>query len=136
MIKPVATSPARAAVLGAAGAQVGAPYRYDGADRHGFDASGLVFFSYAEAGFAIPSDAQGQLRATTAIPFYDVKPADLLFYRLNPVQSGSDDGLHVGLYVGNGQMLHAPLNRDEVVLETVDNPYWLQRFINAGKILP
>lgn len=136
LIKPEATSSARSSVLSLAGAQVGVPYRFDGADRHGFDSSGLIYFSYTQAGFKIPRDIEGQLRAAKVIPFYEVKPADLLFYRLAPGQSGTQDGLHVGLYVGEGQMVHAPLNRDQVVLESIDSPYWLQRFVHAARLLP
>lgn len=136
LIKPLASSPARAAVVSAAGAQVGAPYKYDGDNRRGFDASGLVFFSYTTAGFGVPSDVHGQLRVGHMLTFHEAKPADLLFYRLSPKQAGNADGLHVGIYVGNGEMVHAQRDRDEVVLETVDTPYWLQRFITAVKILP
>ena len=129
-------SDARSAVVSVAGAQVKAPYKYGGADHYGFDASGLVYFSYKQSNFEIPRDAEGQLRAAQAIPFYEVKPADLLFYRLTEKQSGTADGLHVGIYVGSGQMVHAPLGRDKVVLESIDTPYWLQRLVVAAKILP
>lgn len=136
LLKQQATTPARAAVISAAGSQVGAPYKYGGASRRGFDASGLVFFSYKTAGFSIPRDIKGQLRVGHMVTFAQAEPGDLLFYRLSPKQSGTPDGLHVGVYVGNGEMVHAPLDRDEVVRETVDNPYWLQRFITAVKLLP
>lgn len=136
LVQPPATSPARTKVMGVAGAQVGAPYKHEGADRYGFDASGLVYFSYQQAGFAIPRDVQGQLRAGEPVVFFEIRPADLLFYRLNEKQGGQASGLHVGLYVGDGRMVHAPLGRDEVVLETVDNPYWMQRLVSAVKLLP
>lgn len=136
LLNPQASTPARAAVVSAAGAQVGVPYMYGGVSRRGFDASGLAFFSYKTAGFRIPRDIEGQLRVGRMVTFAQAEPADLLFYRLSPKQTGTDDGLHVGVYVGNGEMVHAPLDRDEVVLETVDNPYWLQRFITAVKLLP
>lgn len=136
LVQPPTTSPARTQVVGVAGAQVGAPYKFGGADRYGFDASGLVYFSYQQAGFEIPRDARGQLRAGEPVVFFEIRPADLLFYRLNEKQAGEATGLHVGLYVGDGRMVHAPLGRDEVVLETVDNPYWMQRLVGAVKLLP
>lgn len=136
LIQPGETTGARANVVSIAGAQVGEPYKYGGADKYGFDADGLVYYSYLQANFAIPRDAEGQLRTGQPVVFFEARPADLLFYRIKPKQAGSEDGLHVGVYVGDGQMVHAPLGRDEVVLETINNPYWMQRLVGAVKILP
>ena len=135
-VRPPETTPARAEVISLAGAQVGSPYKFEGADRHGFDAAGLVYFSFNRAGFEVPRTAEGQLRAAHAISFYDARPADLLFSRLSTGQSGAERGLHVGIYMGHGEMVHAPLSRDEVVLERVDTPYWLQRLVTAARLLP
>lgn len=136
LIKPADTSPARAAVVSAAGSQVGAPYKFEGTGRTGFDAGGLVYYSYQQSGFEIPRNAQDQLRAGEAVVFFEKQPADLMFYRLGASQSGNENGLHVGIYIGNGQMVHAPLDRDKVVLETIDTPYWMQRLVGVAKLLP
>lgn len=127
------TTDARAAVVGQAVAQISAPYRYGGAQRTGFDDSGLVYFAFQEAGYEIPRAHEGQLRAGQPIRFAEARPGDLLFYHYD---DGSDYKLHTGVYLGNGQMVHASLKRDEVVNEIVDNPFWFQRLVAVIKILP
>lgn len=127
-------SPARAAVVAAASAQIGAPYRYGGNDLKGFDDAGLVHFAYAQAGFAIPRFRKGQLRAGEPIGFDAAKPGDLLFYRL--AFGSAPPRLHVGLYLGNGEMVHAVVDRDAVSLAKVDSAFWRERFETAVQILP
>lgn len=132
-----ARSEARRAVISAASAQIGAPYRYRGADRKGFDDAGLVHFAFEEAGFDLPRDREAQLRAGRPIRFAEARPGDLLFHRVERTRNGRELAiLHVGLYIGDGSMLHASLDRDEVVLETVDNAYWFQRRVAVIQVLP
>lgn len=131
-----APTPARQAVVSAAGAQVGAPYRYGGADRTGFDDSGFVYFAFKEAGFDLPREREAQLQAGQPIRFAQAQPGDLVFHRITQSRDRGKTTLHVGLYVGDGDMLHASLDRDEVVLEAVDNNYWFQRRVAVIKVLP
>lgn len=131
-----APTEARQAVVAAAGAQVGAPYRYRGAGRTGFDDSGFVYFAYNEAGFDLPREREAQLRAGQPTRFAEAQPGDLVFHRIAEARDRGKTTLHVGLYVGDGDMLHASLDRDEVVLEAVDNNYWFQRRVAVIKVLP
>lgn len=127
------TTEVRTKVVGNAVAQIGSPYRYDGADRKGFDDSGLVYFAFEEAGYKLPRQHEGQVRSGQPRQFADAEPGDLLFYRYD---DGSKNELHVGVYMGNGQMVHASLNRDEVVNDLVDVPFWFERLVAVIKILP
>lgn len=127
-------SAARAAVVGAASAQIGIPYRYDGFDRTGFDAAGLARFAYAQAGFAIPGQAPQQLRIGEPIGIDQVRPGDLLFYRLPELQEF--EPLHVGVYIGSGEMVHAIADRDEVVVESIDSAFWQDRLAAVIAVLP
>ncbi|MES1943308.1 cell wall-associated hydrolase (NlpC/P60 family) protein [Salinisphaera sp. PC39] len=132
-----APTEARGAVIAAASAQIGAPYRYGGADRKGFDDAGFVHFAFEEAGFDLPRDREAQLRAGRPIRFAEARPGDLLFHRVERTRNGRERAiLHVGLYIGDGSMLHASLDRDEVALETVDNAYWFQRRVAVIQVLP
>jgi cell wall-associated NlpC family hydrolase len=106
----VAASPALPAPpvpAGAAGAvqaaesQIGTPYVWGGSAPGGFDCSGLVMWSYAQAGIGLPRTSGAQFAATTHIPLADIQPGDLLFYG----PSGSE---HVSMYVGGGSMIEAP----------------------------
>jgi cell wall-associated NlpC family hydrolase len=66
----------------------------------GFDCSGLVQWSYAQAGISLPRTSQAQRHAGHQVPLSQARPGDLVVYR--------SDASHVGLYAGNGQVIHAP----------------------------
>lgn len=108
--------------------QIGRPYRYGGTDPDGFDCSGLVQYSYAQAGVSLPRTTGDQLKSGKQIPLSDAEPGDLLFYKLN----GS---LHVALYVGDGRAVHAPARGRQVIVAPVDIPYWQRNFITAIRVL-
>src|SRR5690606_21808991 len=77
-------APARrgAAIADLAMDMVGVPYRYGGADpREGFDCSGLVFYTYSQAGFDVPRNSQALFRATKKIPLELAAQGDLVFFQ-------------------------------------------------------
>lgn len=86
--------------------QIGVPYQYGGENpATGFDCSGLMQMAYLSAGIKIPRIAQDQFNAGPAVPVgvENLRPGDLVFFGTNPSNIG-----HVGMYVGNGQMIDAP----------------------------
>ncbi|MGO8872076.1 MAG: C40 family peptidase [Acidimicrobiales bacterium] len=86
----------------AAESQLGVPYVWGGETPGvGFDCSGLVQWSYAQAGIGLPRTSGAQYEATVHIPLADIEPGDLLFY-------GPDGSEHVAMYVGGGSMIEAP----------------------------
>ncbi|WP_328539221.1 C40 family peptidase [Streptomyces sp. NBC_00344] len=94
------TSGRAAAAVLAARSAVGRPYIWGANGPYGFDCSGLMQWSYAKAGVALPRTSQEQRGAGRRIPLSQARPGDLVVYR-------SDAG-HVGMYMGNGQVVHAP----------------------------
>ncbi|MGW0393199.1 NlpC/P60 family protein [Streptomyces sp. NPDC003042] len=94
-----ASGRALAAVL-AARAAVGRPYVWGSTGPSGFDCSGLMVWSYRQAGVALPRTSQAQRHAGRQVPLSQARPGDLVTYR--------SDASHVGMYVGNGQVVHAP----------------------------
>jgi len=120
----------RQQIIAAALGQLGRPYVYGGRDPSGFDCSGLVQYAYAEAGLAAPRDTRSQRDAGERIAFDEAQPGDLLFYRFE--HSG---GLHVGLYLGDGRMIHAPASGRQVSLVEVDAPVWKRRFLDTIRLL-
>lgn len=89
-----------AAALAAAHSAVGKPYVWGANGPSGFDCSGLIQWSYAQAGVAMPRTSQGQRHAGRQVPLAEAQPGDVVTYR--------GDASHVGMYVGNGQVIHAP----------------------------
>lgn len=79
---------------------VGRPYVWGQNGPAGFDCSGLTQWAYAQAGTSLPRTSQGQARAGRAVPPDQARPGDLVIYR--------DDASHVAMYVGGGQVVHAP----------------------------
>ncbi|MFP1623936.1 NlpC/P60 family protein [Streptomyces sp. 5K101] len=90
---------AAVAALAARGA-VGRPYVWGANGPSGFDCSGLVQWSYAQAGVGLPRTSQAQANAGRRIPLSEARPGDIVTYR--------GDASHVGMYMGNGQVVHAP----------------------------
>ncbi|MFI5802865.1 NlpC/P60 family protein [Streptomyces sp. NPDC051561] len=94
-----ASSRAAAAVLAARNA-VGKPYIWGANGPSGFDCSGLMQWSYGQAGVSLPRTSQAQRYAGQQVSLDQAQPGDLVAYR--------DDASHIGMYMGNGQVVHAP----------------------------
>ncbi|MFF7749843.1 NlpC/P60 family protein [Streptomyces sp. NPDC007971] len=96
----VATDSRASAAVAAALSALGRPYVWGASGPSGFDCSGLMQWSYARAGVQLPRTSQEQRYAGRQIPLSQARPGDLVVYR--------SDASHVGMYVGNGQVVHAP----------------------------
>ena len=95
-----APSARAATAVAAARAALGSPYIWGSNGPSGFDCSGLMQWSYAKAGVSLPRTSQAQRYAGHQVPLSQAQPGDLVTYR--------SDASHVGMYVGNGQVIHAP----------------------------
>lgn len=100
-------------------------------DPEAFDCSGLVQWSYAQAGIRLPRTAEQQFNATDRVAYDQLRPGDLVFFCCDPDQPWTRVS-HVGIYIGNGQMLDAPSPRYPVRSE----PVWLKSYIGGGRIRP
>jgi cell wall-associated NlpC family hydrolase len=83
-----------------------------------FDCSGLVQWSFAQAGVVMPRVAADQARTGPAVPVSQLQPGDLLFYRFDPTAPGYIS--HVAIYLGKGLMLQAPQPGENVEIVPVD----------------
>ncbi|MFC5832279.1 C40 family peptidase [Nonomuraea insulae] len=102
-----------AAVLAYAHAQLGKPYLWGAEGPAAFDCSGLTMRAYQAAGITIPRVAADQWRHGPPIPPGQEQPGDLAFFRME-----ADGPGHVGIVIGNGQMIHAPNRRSVVKIDT------------------
>ena len=79
--------------------QIGKPYKYGGSGPDNFDCSGLTAWAWRAGGVSLPHSSRAQYSATARVDVEDIQVGDLVFYG-NPIH-------HVGIYVGNGQMVEA-----------------------------
>ncbi|MEU6095433.1 NlpC/P60 family protein [Streptomyces sp. NPDC047079] len=101
------------AAFSAAQTRIGSPYVYGATGPTSFDCSGLTSWAYAQAGVSIPRTSQEQANIGTRIySVNDLKVGDLVFF--------FNDIHHVGLYAGNGQILHAPRTGTVVRYESMN----------------
>ena len=113
---------------------LGAHYRYGGrSPETGFDCSGLVTHVFERAwGVLLPRSAQEQ--ATVGKPvrkLHDLQAGDLVFYNTRNAPFS-----HVGIYLGDGQFIHAPRPGQRVRVEKLHSPYWKARFNGARRLAP
>ena len=112
-------SPAQLSVfLRAAVSRVGMPYVWGAAGPTAFDCSGLVQWSLAQAGVAMPRVAADQARTGPAVSVSRLQPGDLLFYHTDPTAPGYIS--HVAIYLGRGLMIQAPQPGMDVQIVPVD----------------
>lgn len=101
---------------------IGTPYRYGGADPTGFDCSGFVMYVYGKNGFQLPRSASQQFKYGSKVN--NVTPGDLVFFQttLNKIS-------HVGIYIGEGNFIHAPRTGKTVEIVSLSNSYYKKRLI-------
>jgi cell wall-associated NlpC family hydrolase len=107
---------------------VGVPYHYGGNDPRGFDCSGLVFYAYGEVGVLVPRTSREQLRASHTVDVEQGLPGDLVFFRM------SKRAWHVGIYLGDQRFVHAPSTGRAVVIQRVDDEYYLRHRIQIRRL--
>lgn len=107
----------RQKILTAALSRVGLPYVWGGAGPNDFDCSGLVQWSYRQAGVLMPRVAAEQFLTGDHIPLADAQPGDLLFWTYDPADPTYVD--HVAIYLGNGMMVVAPHTGTDVQVAPV-----------------
>lgn len=124
-----APTQAAAEAIAFARKQIGQPYVWGGDGPHegGFDCSGLTTAAYAKAGIQLPRTAHTQYHATSRVPQRELRPGDLVFYG-NPGAKIH----HVGLYIGNGQMIDAPTFGQPVGIHPIRYPG--DDFAGGGRI--
>ena len=110
---------------------VGVRYRFGGTTREtGLDCSGLMLNVFQHAGVDLPRRAADMARLGIEVDKNDLQPGDLVFFNTRR-QAYS----HVGLYVGDGQFLHAPSSGGQVRLEDMNGRYWVARYNGARRLI-
>ena len=108
----VASTAGAQAAVDTALAQLGDPYVWAAAGPNSFDCSGLTQYAYKAAGISLPHSSKTQSTMGKAVAKSDLRPGDLVFF-YSPVS-------HVGIYVGDGKMVHARTFGSPVAVTSVD----------------
>jgi cell wall-associated NlpC family hydrolase len=113
--------------VGASVALLGKGYVFGGSGPSDFDCSGLVWYAAKQAGKSIPRGMFGQYNAGSHPDQNSLKPGDIVFFQ-NTYMPGLS---HNGIYIGNGQFLHAADEQDGVTISSLSTPYWSSHWFGA-----
>lgn len=128
---PAATSAGQEAVNIAA-SFLGVPYVWGGTSPSGFDCSGLMQYVYKQLGYSINRVADAQMKNGIAVSRAELMPGDLVGFYSSP---GSGYVSHIGMYAGDGLMIHAPHTGDVVRYASIDGDYYSSRFAGGRRII-
>ncbi len=104
------------------------PYRFGGTGQNGIDCSAFVQKVFLELDIALPRSAREQYWYGEEIDPTELNSGDLLFFRTYAKYPS-----HVGIYLGDGKMVHASARSHRVVTSNIDQPYYRKRFIGAKR---
>lgn len=108
----------------------GAPYRYGGMSKRGVDCSGFVMLTFQQQfNLLLPRETYQQAQTGRRISRDDLRPGDLVFFKTG----SGENGLHVGIYNGNHQFIHASASQG-VIRSSLNNRYWRLHFWQARRI--
>lgn len=127
--KPAAVSGGQPAPVRRALGYLGTRYRYGGSGSRGFDCSGFTSYIYRQHGISLPHNSAAQYRVGKPVRRSELRPGDLVFFRTRGRRIS-----HVGIYIGNGQFVHASSARGRVRVDTLNSGYYHQRYVGARRI--
>ena len=117
-------------VTGEALQYLGTPYAWGGTTRGGVDCSGLVYAIYSPYVPELPRISYDQWGMGMPVEMTALAPGDLVFF--NTDGTGAS---HVGIYIGDGRFVHPSSSAGRVVIDTLDEPYFLAHYLGARRIL-
>ena len=129
-VLPEADAAVETAILSAADDWLGVPYRFGGTTRDGIDCSAFVRAVYESAyGVRLTRSTRTQVREGVEVPRHALRVGDLVFFRTGP------DRRHVGIYLGEGRMLHASSSKDRVLVDDFNQDYFQRTYWTARRLL-
>lgn len=109
---------------------LGVKYVYGGASPSGFDCSGLSYYVYKQFGVTLNRSSSAQTSNGYKVSKSELMPGDLVFFS----SPGSSSVGHVGIYIGNGQMVHSVKPGHSVEIDTINSGYYSTYYWGARRI--
>lgn len=124
--------PTAATIIKEAKRYLDLPYLWAGTSSWGYDCSGILYGVFRTHGIMIPRDSFYQAQGCKAVAKKDLQPGDLVFFAYN---GGKGKVYHVGLYIGDGKMLHAPNYASKVKIEALNQGTYKKNYSGARRYL-
>ena len=130
--KPVAPTPSAGGnkIVSFAEKYKGHKYVYGGTTPSGFDCSGFVYYVFNNCGYSLSRSCSVQAQSGDPVSRENLMPGDILFF--NNTSNGSIG--HVGIYIGDGQFIHAANPRRGVVTDTINSGYYNTYYYSARRV--
>lgn len=124
------SNPKIQSILDTAASYLGTPYVWGGTSPSGFDCSGFVQYVYSQNGYSLTRTTYTQWdNDGTYVKKSDLRPGDLVYF------GSGGSPTHVGIYVGDGMMIHSPSTGDVVKYSTIDSGYYNNCYLGAKRIV-
>jgi len=108
---------------------IGVPYKFGGSSLSGIDCSAFVQMVYRYFSIDLPRTAREQFKAGVKVSKRELRIGDLIFFKTYAQYPS-----HVGIYIGEGKMIHASSRDKKVTVTSIDEPYYARRYIGAVRI--
>ena len=122
------------AIVDTAKSYLGVRYVYGGASPSGFDCSGFTMYVYQQYGYSLPHSATSQWQSGLGTQVWSIgalQPSDLVFFN-DPSRNAGKACSHAGIYIGNGQFVHASSSRSQgVIISDLTSGYYYNYFVGG-----
>ena len=127
-------SSSASSVIAYAKTLLGKPYVWGAQGPNSFDCSGFTYYVFKnKAGIILPRTSSAQSKYGTYVSRNNLRAGDLVFFDTNGANNGQVS--HVGLYIGNGQMIHASYSQKKIVIDNFNSSYFKRTFVNGRRVL-
>lgn len=110
--------------------EMGKPYQWGATGPDSYDCSGLTYTLYGKLGISLPRVSRDQAKAGIYVSKESLEYGDLVFFAADGKTVN-----HVGIYVGNGQFVHAPSTGDVVKISSLTSGYYNRTYFTARRVI-